>query len=152
MGEAFDPYRDALVVEEKTVWPDEVAGLSDDEKARIEKALHADATGVTELDYTAVQPPSFTVAEGSDDKGEPIRVTVLGRDAASDDWLNKAWRFAWYHESGSPFGAGRRQKVEHAALTQVLAERGHVNVPKLRAVGVGGAGDALLISATAGVP
>lgn len=51
MGEAFDPYRDALVIEEKTVWPDDLAGLSGEEKARIEKALHADASKVTELDY-----------------------------------------------------------------------------------------------------
>ncbi len=51
MGEAFDPYRDALVVEQKTLWPDELAKLSEDEKARIEKALHADAAAVAELDY-----------------------------------------------------------------------------------------------------
>lgn len=51
MGEAFDPYRDALVIEQKTVWPDELAGLSEEEKARVEKALHADASNVTELDY-----------------------------------------------------------------------------------------------------
>ena len=51
MGEAFDPYRDALVIEQNTVWPDELASLSDDEKARIEKALHANAAAVSELDY-----------------------------------------------------------------------------------------------------
>jgi len=51
MAEAFDPYRDALVIEQSTVWPDELATLSDDEKARIEKALHADPTAVSELDY-----------------------------------------------------------------------------------------------------
>jgi len=62
---------------------------------------------VTDLAYDVVQPPSVTVAEGTDDQGRSLRIMVLGRDAASDDWLNRAWRYAWYHESGSPFGAGR---------------------------------------------
>lgn len=51
MGEAFDPYRDALVIEQKTVWPAELASLPDEEKARIEKTLHADASAASELDY-----------------------------------------------------------------------------------------------------
>ena len=51
MGESFDPYRDALVVEQKTLWPKELAGLSEEKKARIEKALHADAAAAAELDY-----------------------------------------------------------------------------------------------------
>lgn len=51
MGEPFDPYRDALVMEQKTVWPAELAGLADEEKARIEKALHADAAAAADLDY-----------------------------------------------------------------------------------------------------
>jgi hypothetical protein len=51
MAEAFDPYRDALVVEQKTVWPDELAGRSSEDKARIEKALHAAAAAAAELDY-----------------------------------------------------------------------------------------------------
>ena len=51
MGEAFDPYRDALVIEQKTIWPNELAHLSAEEKARIEKALHRDASAAAELDY-----------------------------------------------------------------------------------------------------
>lgn len=51
MGEAFDPYRDALVIEQKTVWPAELASLSGEEKTRIETALHADPSAATELDY-----------------------------------------------------------------------------------------------------
>ena len=51
MGEAFDPYRDALVIEQNTVWPDDLAGTSDEEKDRVEKALHADPSTVAELDY-----------------------------------------------------------------------------------------------------
>ena len=51
MANEFDAYRDALVVEHKTVWPAELAGRSDQEKARIEKALHASAAAAAELDY-----------------------------------------------------------------------------------------------------
>ena len=51
MGEAFDPYRDALVIEQKTIWPNELAHLSAEEKARIEKVLHTDASAAAELEY-----------------------------------------------------------------------------------------------------
>jgi hypothetical protein len=51
MGESFDPYRDALVIEQKTIWPNELAHLSAEEKARIEKALHTDASAAAELEY-----------------------------------------------------------------------------------------------------
>ncbi len=51
MGESFDPYRDALVVEQKTIWPDELAGLPGEKKSRIEKELHAKASTAAELEY-----------------------------------------------------------------------------------------------------
>lgn len=51
MGEPFDPYRDALVVEEKTIWPDELAGLPQEKKTRIERQLHARAAAAAELEY-----------------------------------------------------------------------------------------------------
>jgi hypothetical protein len=71
MGEAFDPYRDALVIESKTVWSDEQAGLSDEEKARVAKALHADASSVTELDYVRLHSGfcrTITVAQADVDR------------------------------------------------------------------------------------
>lgn len=39
--DTFDPYREALIVETETVWPEEFAHLSTGEKARIENRLHA---------------------------------------------------------------------------------------------------------------
>ena len=51
MGEPFDPYRDALVIEQKTIWPDDLASLSAEEKNRIESSLHQDASAAAELQY-----------------------------------------------------------------------------------------------------
>ncbi len=71
MGEAFDPYREALVVEEKTVWPEELAELANEEKARVEKALHADAATTTELDYVRLHAGfcrTITVAQADVDR------------------------------------------------------------------------------------
>jgi hypothetical protein len=53
MAKAFDPYREALVVETKTVWPDDLAGAPQDEsgRRRIEERLHADPTHAEELQY-----------------------------------------------------------------------------------------------------
>ena len=52
MANAFDPYREALVVETKTIWPAEFAGLSLVEKGQIEAKLHAAPKDATDLDYT----------------------------------------------------------------------------------------------------
>lgn len=52
MANAFDPYREALVVETNTIWPAEFAGLSPAEKATLEQKLHASAADAAELDYT----------------------------------------------------------------------------------------------------
>ena len=35
MADDFDPYREALVVETSTVWPEELANLAPDEQSRI---------------------------------------------------------------------------------------------------------------------
>jgi hypothetical protein len=53
MPDKFDPYREALVVETKTVWPDEVANLvSDaDERERISGRLHADPARAAQMEY-----------------------------------------------------------------------------------------------------
>jgi hypothetical protein len=52
MANAFDPYREALVVETNTIWPAEFDDLSAREKADLEAKLHATAKDAAELDYT----------------------------------------------------------------------------------------------------
>ena len=53
MANAFDPYREALVIETNTVWPDDLADvpLGDSARRRIEEQLHADPAQVAELEY-----------------------------------------------------------------------------------------------------
>lgn len=51
MADTFDPYREALVMETNTVWPDEFDELSAAEKAAIEEKLHSDPAACAELEY-----------------------------------------------------------------------------------------------------
>jgi len=52
MANAFDPYREALVVEANTIWPEEFANLTLGEKAALEVKLHNTAKDAADLDYT----------------------------------------------------------------------------------------------------
>jgi hypothetical protein len=53
MSNAFDPYREALVIETKTVWPADLTNAPQGERERrlIEERLHADPGKAAELDY-----------------------------------------------------------------------------------------------------
>ena len=51
MGDPFDPYREALVVETAVVWPEEFAEVDPGERAELEKRLHADPQQAAELEY-----------------------------------------------------------------------------------------------------
>jgi hypothetical protein len=53
MANTFDPYREALVIEQQTVWPEKLteAPIGEVERRRIENRLHADPAGAVELDY-----------------------------------------------------------------------------------------------------
>jgi len=51
MNENFDPYREALVIETKTNWPDQLSAVPPADRQRIESALHADAQQAAQLEY-----------------------------------------------------------------------------------------------------
>jgi hypothetical protein len=51
MPDKFDPYRESLVMETNTVWPDELDHLDESRKERIAAALHADPEHVSILNY-----------------------------------------------------------------------------------------------------
>ena len=51
MANAFDPYREALVVEQHTIWPSDYEDWSASDKARIAELLHASPSDAADLDY-----------------------------------------------------------------------------------------------------
>ena len=51
MPDKFDAYREALVMETNTVWPAEFEAMPAEEKARIERRLHADPASCGQLEY-----------------------------------------------------------------------------------------------------
>ena len=51
MADKYDPYREAIVVEETTIWPDELDEVDLDLKQQVESALHANPEAATHLEY-----------------------------------------------------------------------------------------------------
>jgi hypothetical protein len=51
MANEFDPYREALVVETNTLWPDEAQERTREVRSQIEAALHAAPQEASELTY-----------------------------------------------------------------------------------------------------
>jgi hypothetical protein len=51
MPNEFDPYRDALVMEAVTVWPEEYEDWDPESRQRIEQQLHAAPAQAAELEY-----------------------------------------------------------------------------------------------------
>ncbi len=51
MPNAFDPYREALVVERITVWPDSCEDWAPADKSRLETLFHASPRDAADLDY-----------------------------------------------------------------------------------------------------
>lgn len=54
MPNTFDPYREALVVEARTVWPGDYDDWSATDRERVEAALHATPQEASDLDYCRV--------------------------------------------------------------------------------------------------
>ena len=54
MPDKFDPYREALVMETSTIWPEEYDELEQEEKAQIAARLHADPENCSHLEYIRV--------------------------------------------------------------------------------------------------
>jgi hypothetical protein len=68
MPNCFDPYREALVVEELTIWPDEYESWDAQARQEVEQALHARPQEAAELDYVRMHT------------GFTRQITVTGND------------------------------------------------------------------------
>ena len=51
MADKFDPYREALIVEVETQWPDQYDDWEPRERARVEQLLHAHPEKAAALEY-----------------------------------------------------------------------------------------------------
>ncbi len=74
MANAFDPYREALVVERHTIWPEEYEDWSAADKARAEALLHASPAEAAELEYVRQHSGFARVISVTDD--DIARVSV----------------------------------------------------------------------------
>ncbi len=54
MADKFDPYREALVMEEATVWPEEYDDWEPEDRLRVERQLHDDPEKAADLTYVRV--------------------------------------------------------------------------------------------------
>ncbi|QDU75634.1 hypothetical protein Pan97_26680 [Bremerella volcania] len=51
LPDKFDPYRESLIVEEKTIWPEELADVPVEKRGMIARQLHANAAACGHLEY-----------------------------------------------------------------------------------------------------
>ncbi len=51
MADKFDPYREALVMETRTVWPEGLDELEEARREQVAAALHADPENASILEY-----------------------------------------------------------------------------------------------------
>jgi hypothetical protein len=51
VSDEFDPYREALIVERTTIWPEEYDDWSLADRQRVEALLHSDPQHAAELEY-----------------------------------------------------------------------------------------------------
>ena len=79
-------------------------------------------------------PWGEVVVEGFDGQGRPLRVKALGADAQDAKLLARVWHRMWYR-GGVDDGGSPLERVNREALVTLLAERAHVSVPSVVAVG-----------------
>ena len=107
-------------------------------RARDVWALPRQVWGVAKYQATGTCP--------ADSPGQPIAISVYGRDAADAKLLTKTGRFLFYRDSGPGLTITRLQQVEHEAYLTMRAGQAGVAVPEIVEAGTAGpARDALLV-------
>ena len=114
--------------------------------------LLLDELGISALSVRALPRQVWGVAKyqatetGQGAPGQPIGISVYGRDAADAKLLTKTGRFLFYRDSGPALTISRLQQVEHEAYLTMRARRAGVAVPEIVEAGTAGlAKDALLV-------
>ena len=114
--------------------------------------LLLDELGISALNVRALPRQVWGVAKYQaaetlqDSPGQPVAISVYGRDAADAKLLTKTGRFLFYRDSGPALTISRLQQVEHEAYLTMRAGRAGVAVPEIVEAGTAGlAKDALLV-------
>ena len=89
MADKFDPYREALIVEVETQWPDEYDDWEPTERARVERLLHQSPDQASQLEYVrthtgfcrriVVTPEDLTRVAREQTRGGRVREWERGR-------------------------------------------------------------------------
>ncbi|MGI9666095.1 MAG: flippase-like domain-containing protein [Acidimicrobiia bacterium] len=101
---------------------------------------------VSDLSLTAHQNWDGRTLDARTTDGTEVRVKALGRDAADSQLLNRMWRSIWYRDEPRSHGFGRRERVEHEALSTLIARRNGVGTMDVLAVGIVGEDTAVLVT------
>jgi uncharacterized protein (TIRG00374 family) len=105
--------------------------------------------GITVRDLAVAPHQSWGVEHltGCDAAGQPVELSVYGRDASDARAMAKLWRFCFYRDSGPALILDRLQQVEHEAYLILMTGRAGVLVPQVLAAGrFGPSGDAALVT------
>ena len=111
-----------------------------------------DALGDLGLAVTSVAPrlaQNWGVAgfEGTLDDGRRVDISIYGRDASEAQFIAKAWRGLWYHDSGPTLQFSRLQQIEHEAYLMMCASNAGARSGEVVSIGYGGpSNDALLVT------
>jgi uncharacterized protein (TIRG00374 family) len=103
--------------------------------------------GITVRDLAVAPRQTWGVERltGRDAAGNPVELSVYGRDASDARAMAKLWRFCFYRDSGPTLILDRLLQVEHEAYLSLMAGRAGALVPQVVAAGrFGPSGDAAL--------
>ncbi len=120
--------------------------------AQVRAALASLGVDVGELRPASVQRVGFAEYVGRDEKGRPLKVRVLGRDAQDTQRMARQWRLLWYKDPPRSAPTGRLEQVEHQALATLMAAQAGVRVPEVVTAALGPDGDALVVTGEPDIP
>jgi uncharacterized membrane protein YbhN (UPF0104 family)/tRNA A-37 threonylcarbamoyl transferase component Bud32 len=114
--------------------------------ADVREALASLGIEATDLRPAAHQHIGSAEYVGTEARGGPLKVRVLGRDAQDTQRLARRWRALAYRDPPRSVANGRLEQVEHEALTTLMAAQAGVRVPEVVTAALGPSGDALVVT------
>jgi uncharacterized membrane protein YbhN (UPF0104 family) len=101
---------------------------------------------VETLELAGEQVPGFGLLRAQTADGAGLVVKVYGRDSWDAQFVGSVWTSLTRRGETPDVFVSRRERVEHEAVTLLLAERGGVPVLSVVTAGMSESGDALLVT------